>query len=70
MPNIEEVITTVCPKCSSKISHVSTDTPRRCVGCKTKFVSAEDVVVLEGKNPPTIVQIEPVHLNAKGNGGN
>lgn len=60
------IVTTICPKCDSKIKHNEEDTPRRCVGCKTQFVKAEDVVVIG--NPATIVQVQPLAVNMEVSG--
>jgi len=61
-----EIVTTICPKCESKINHVSTDTPKRCVGCKTQFVKAEDVVVI---GEPTVITPSPLIVEGKAKGG-
>ena len=53
------VITTICP-CGAKIRHNDETVPNRCVCCKKKFVSADDVVIIEGKNPPIIVKVDTV----------
>ena len=50
---------TDCP-CGAKINHRVDEPPRRCVICKRKFVSADEVVIVGGKNPPTVVTPKPV----------
>ena len=51
--------TTDCP-CGAKINHRIDEPPRRCVLCKRQFVSADDVVIIGGKNSPTIITPKPV----------
>jgi hypothetical protein len=60
------IVTTVCPKCEAKIKHNEEDTPRRCVGCHTDFVKAEDVVVI---GEPVVIQAQPLKMSGKARGG-
>lgn len=57
-----KIVTTICPKCDSKIQHLEGENPRRCVSCKAQFVNADDVVVLEGESPATIVKVDSLKL--------
>jgi NAD-dependent DNA ligase len=60
------IATTICPKCEAKINHNEEDTPRRCVGCHTDFVKAEDVVVI---GEPTVIKVKPLKVGSKAKGG-
>ncbi len=58
------IVSTIC-SCGAKIRHNEEDIPKRCVCCKKKLVSADDVIIVAGKNAPTIVTPEPAVVKGK-----
>ena len=58
------VVSMACP-CGARIKYNEGDAPLRCTSCKKEFVSSDDVVIIEGKTPPTIVKVNPVGVKGK-----
>lgn len=61
--------TIVCPKCCSVISFEEGTIVERCIACKTPFQVPGAVKVSARPEGATVVQVEPVGVEANTGGG-